>query len=249
MQNIVPQGTTTEKESIPRDILIKQDGVESPLHAEPDVDFTAKVTDALSKSEQQPDLIGDFTKTHSLPLINGKNQGLKTISIDTLAGLMAGNFNHLINNFSIVDCRYPYEYEGGHIRGAINIFTKKMLIEYFFHENSPSSSTVIIFHCEFSSKRGPKLYRFMRGHDRNSNSHRYPHLSYPEIYILEGGYKAFYEKYKELCYPDTYTPMDADKDALREFQAIKNRNWHSDTSYSPCLTRPKKVPRSIRSFD
>lgn len=36
----------------------------------------------------------------------------------------------------------------------------------------------------------------MRGHDRNSNSHRYPLLNYPELYILEGGYKAFYEQYQ-----------------------------------------------------
>lgn len=42
--------------------------------------------------------------------------------------------------------------------------------------------------------------------------------------------------------------MDADKDALREFQAIKNRSWQSD-SRSDIRSRPSKVPRGIRSFD
>lgn len=86
----------------------------------------------------------------------------------------------------------------------------------------------------------------MRDHDRTSNTHRYPFLKYPELYILEGGYKAFYEQYKEFCSPNTYTPMDADKDALREYQAIKNRSWHTENRISE---RPRKVPRGIRNFD
>lgn len=38
--------------------------------------------------------------------------------------------------------------------------------------------------------------RFLRGHDRKLNEHNYPKLFYPELYLLEGGYKNFYEKYK-----------------------------------------------------
>lgn len=136
----------------------------SPLqplrHSVSENDFTVKVTDALSKSDLQPDLIGDFSKCHSLPLIIGKHQDLKSISIDTMACLIRGDFRQVVNDFLVVDCRYPYEYEGGHITNAINIYTKEKLLERFFNENSstdPPSSTVVIFHCEFSSKRGPKL--------------------------------------------------------------------------------------------
>lgn len=38
--------------------------------------------------------------------------------------------------------------------------------------------------------------RFLRKHDRDSNKDCYPHLHYPELYILEGGYKNFYENQK-----------------------------------------------------
>ena len=57
---------------------------------------------------------------------------------------------------------------------------------------------VLIFHCEFSSERGPKMSRFLREQDRELNKDHYPRLNYPEIYVLEGGYKAFYEKYEVI---------------------------------------------------
>ena len=57
---------------------------------------------------------------------------------------------------------------------------------------------VLIFHCEFSSERGPKMYRFLREQDRELNKDSYPKLNYPEVYVLEGGYKAFYEKHEVI---------------------------------------------------
>jgi len=38
----------------------------------------------------------------------------------------------------------------------------------------------------------PRL-RYFRSEDRNIHERSYPELHYPEIYLLEGGYKAFYE--------------------------------------------------------
>ena len=36
------------------------------------------------------------------------------------------------------------------------------------------------------------MYRFLRSQDRELNKDRYPVLNFPEMYILEGGYKAFF---------------------------------------------------------
>ena len=49
----------------------------------------------------------------------------------------------------------------------------------------------------------------MRHEDRKINAFRYPHLSYPELYILDGGYSAFYETHRTRCFPQNYLRMDA----------------------------------------
>lgn len=58
---------------------------------------------------------------------------------------------------------------------------------------------VIIFHCEFSSERGPRMCRFVRERDRAMNE--YPSLHYPELYILKGGYKEFFQDFKVRAPP------------------------------------------------
>lgn len=45
---------------------------------------------ALQRSTNEPDLIGDFSKTFCLPLTPGRHQDLKSITPTTLAGLMKG---------------------------------------------------------------------------------------------------------------------------------------------------------------
>lgn len=129
--------------------------------------------------------------------------------------------------------RYPYEFEGGHIQGAQNIFTKEDILETFLNKNSTEPSpgrNIVIFHCEFSSERAPNLCRFLRNKDREVNESNYPKLYHPEMYLLDGGYKAFFEEYKEYCEPQDYKPMNH-KDhgfELRHFRA-KSKSWGTDS--------------------
>ncbi|TNV71799.1 hypothetical protein FGO68_gene10591 [Halteria grandinella] len=69
--------------------------------------------------------------------------------------------------------------------------------------------TIVIFHCEFSQKRGPAMYQALRELDRRLHLHCYPQLFFTEIYILEGGYKQFHESQPHHC-EGGYVPM-ADK--------------------------------------
>ncbi|XP_032485092.1 M-phase inducer phosphatase 3 isoform X1 [Phocoena sinus] len=126
-----------------------------------------------------------------------------------VAALLLGKFQGLIEIFYIIDCRYPYEYLGGHIQGALNLYSQEELYNFFLKKPIVPLDTqkriIIVFHCEFSSERGPRMYRSLRQEDRAVN--QYPALYYPELYILRGGYRDFFPEYMELCEPQSYCPM------------------------------------------
>ncbi|XP_021509039.2 M-phase inducer phosphatase 3 isoform X1 [Meriones unguiculatus] len=168
--------------------------------------------DAIQMEEEdseQEHLIGDFSKVCVLPTVSGRHQDLKYISPDTLAALLSGKFQSLIERFYIVDCRYPYEYLGGHVLGALNLYSQKELHEFFLKKPvvplDIQKRVIIVFLCEFSSERGPRMCRALREKDRALN--QYPTLYYPELYILKGGYRDFFPEYMELCDPQNYCPM------------------------------------------
>ena len=156
-------------------------------------------------------------------LLQGKHQDLKSITADTLAELLTGIQLPDID-YKIIDCRYPYEHVGGHIEGALNLHTQALLQEFL--EQSAIGNTILIFHCEFSSERGPKRARFLRSLDRKMNTEHYPQLNFPEIYILDGGYKEFFYQYPDLCIPEDYIPMlHAEyKDELKKYRSSA-KSW------------------------
>jgi len=62
----------------------------------------------------------------------------------------------------------------------------------------------------------------------------YPQLYYPELYLLDGGYKSFYEQFADLCLPRGYMPMlhTDHKDDLKHFRA-KSLTWSNDRTRVP----------------
>ncbi|CAN7999122.1 unnamed protein product, partial [Ixodes hexagonus] len=170
----------------------------------------ADIDTALNQADNDPSLIGNFTKKCALPLVEGAPHDLKTITPSTLADLLRGKYESIVDDFTVIDCRYPFEYLGGHVRGAVNIFEPQNLLVAFLEGTclSPSSRRhVLVFHCEFSSERGPKLARLLRHEDRQLHMDVYPQLRHPEVYLLQGGYKAFHEAFDVLCEPRGYVPM------------------------------------------
>ncbi|KAF2007784.1 M-phase inducer phosphatase-like protein [Amniculicola lignicola CBS 123094] len=133
---------------------------------------------------------------------------LPRITDKTLISVLDGRYNHLYDRTVVIDCRFEYEYQGGHIDGALNFCEKEQLAEELF--NAPSNlNTLLIFHCEYSAHRAPLMAKFVRHEDRKVNAFRYPQLHYPEVYILDGGYSSFYESHRIRCFPQNYLKMDA----------------------------------------
>jgi rhodanese-related sulfurtransferase len=75
-----------------------------------------------------------------------------------LISLIDGEYRDTIDSFIIVDCRYSFEYAGGHIDGAENVSCPKILEERFFSNPTKTPKSVVIFHCEYSLQRAPRMY-------------------------------------------------------------------------------------------
>jgi rhodanese-related sulfurtransferase len=153
-------------------------------------------------------------KVH-LPILTKTSQpDLNCITSQTMEDLLLGKFNDHYDAILIIDCRFDYEYDGGHIRGALNFPDSIGLDENVFDRaeyQAMGSRLCLVFHCEFSSHRGPRGYKKFRSLDRKQNADRYPHLDFPEMYLLEGGYRNFWEnpKLRSYCEPCGYVEMKA----------------------------------------
>ncbi|KAF5099038.1 hypothetical protein D0Z00_001798 [Geotrichum galactomycetum] len=167
------------------------------------------------------------TDMHSeqLSVLAQKNCPLKSFKVDqdairridrnTLCEILDGQHCNLYDRYVIVDCRFEYEYEGGHIAGAVNINTKERLQEALI-ANSPATAgerTLLVFHCEYSAHRGPRMAMQLRQLDREANMERYPLLHYPDIVILDGGYSQFFAGHAARCFPQQYVAMKDNADA------------------------------------
>lgn len=164
-----------------------------------------------------------------LPCFSVSNDGLMRVSSNTVSDLLEGKYDSEIQSFHIIDCRFGYEYEGGHIPGAINLNTLEKVKHHFLTPNeglhSPNlplpirsqsgkpdksgqlKKQVLVFHCEFSAKRAPSMALALRQADRSLN-HDYPNCHFPEIYILKGGYCEFFSDFSKKCSPNQYIRMD-----------------------------------------
>lgn len=103
-------------------------------------------------------------------------------------------------NVIILDWRFDYEFQGGHIMGAHSITSPDEIYRQLFSsvdqiEGLMRKDSIIILHWEFSSHRAPCAYRLIRKIDREINESKMPMLCYPELYLLENGYKEFFENY------------------------------------------------------
>lgn len=188
-----------------------------------------------------------------LPCFNVKDDGLMRVKPDVVDELISKPLPNNISDLHIVDCRFPFEYTGGHIPGAVNLGTLQAVENHFLIPNSginhssstlptPSTSAsnneisrkVIIFHCEFSNMRAPTLAKHLRSLDRSRNEH--PNLNFPELYILSGGYAEYYKHFHKSKPYLRYTPMDAP-------------NFHPEREAHLAAFRASSKPSSIGALN
>lgn len=164
-----------------------------------------------------------------------------------------GKFCKYFDELYILDCRFKFEYDGGHIDGAVNISSYTELEDRFFNEEiltktplefNRASRKLLIFHCEFSSHRGPMKADQLRYYDRSICGDFYPNLYYPDIIVLEGGYKDYYESektlhktlsYVEMDHPSFKDERDRNLSLLRKESSLSRQNSRSSSTAS--LTR------------
>ncbi|XP_051466978.1 M-phase inducer phosphatase 1 isoform X1 [Apus apus] len=202
---------------------------------------TAEIESILDSDQR--DLIGDFSKGYLFHTVDGKHQDLKYIDSEMIVSVLTGKFASSIKECVIIDCRYPYEYEGGHIKGAVNLHMEEEVEDYLLKkpiQPSGNKRVIVVFHCEFSSERGPRMCRFVRERDRLDNE--YPNLHYPELYVLKGGYRDFFLRCRSFCEPQSYRPMHHEdfKEDLKRFRT-KSRTWAGERSKRELYSRLKKL--------
>jgi len=223
-----------------------------------------------------------YTNSSLETCVNIRDPDLRTITPQTLVNLMNDAQKR---KFLVIDCRFPYEYKGGHIKGAVNITSPEELEDLLvnnrhllckedtlelikqdwagtiakynmrpmFNMQDPLALTppILIFHCEFSQKRGPRALRALRNLDRSLNSVKWPNLFYPEVYILENGYKNFHSKFPEHCDPINQYIRMVDKTYKSHYVEAKMKDrmvWKKEDSGSKEETLKPTVLQRFRTM-
>uniref|UniRef100_A0A0K0ERS3 M-phase inducer phosphatase n=1 Tax=Strongyloides stercoralis TaxID=6248 RepID=A0A0K0ERS3_STRER len=214
--------------------------------------FSAESTSIKSSFECSVEELTSETK-YTLPLVKlpqKTSSAFGSISGDTLVEVMNKHGEDFYSKYILVDCRYPYEFKGGHIKGAVNFYDSDQVSNLFFPKEESKAvdmeKKIPIFYCEFSQKRGPGMALSLRSVDRRRNV--YPNVSYDELYVLDRGYKKFFveDKYHEYCDPPGYVPM-LDKSFSGELKKFQHHHQSEHRRVRRILSREKSS--IVRSFE
>ncbi|KDO30030.1 hypothetical protein SPRG_05220 [Saprolegnia parasitica CBS 223.65] len=192
----------------------------------------------FNSDEQASPLHPKFARCNSAPVLHGlpfttyepmlptirssQHPDLHVISPTTALEVLQGVLPASLQGARFFDCRFTYEYEGGRLRGATSLPSPDDIEQHFFAPSlEQSTTTALIFYCEFSAKRAPDMMRHIRRRDRCLHAATYPELLYPEMYLIDGGYKHCFESTRAACDPPTYTSMNDPAHAERGKAAMQ----------------------------
>ena len=98
----------------------------------------------------------DDAQKMQLPHEYKDQEFIPRITKNTMVDVLDGKYGQCYERSLIVDCRFEYEYEGGHIDGAVNYNNKDEIAKRLFEDPS-MGNTLLIFHCEYSVHRAPEV--------------------------------------------------------------------------------------------
>lgn len=158
-----------------------------------------------------------------------------------------------ISDIVMIDARWKYEYEKGHVKGSINIdlHMAKDIQNILWQDKTPTypKSTAIILFCQYSHKRSLKLYRKIMKTDIN--------LDYPNLYILEGGYDLFFKHAiyskdrKEKFFEPTFG-YQPEENIGEESDILSSKEWeklHEKKKKKKPPPKSRLTTRTIPKFD
>ncbi|EDQ90044.1 uncharacterized protein MONBRDRAFT_31958 [Monosiga brevicollis MX1] len=170
-----------------------------------DVRSEADVCSPLPKLQSA--MQSDHDYEYPLPLTDTRHCKRKYIrayiSGETLSRLLKGEYAEHFTHVLVLDCRFSFEYDGGHILNAQRAWLREHVLNHLFYNPqvpfTETHRTAVVFHCEFSAQRGPDQYEFARCLD-DIFSHGTGQRLWPNMFILEKGYREFYKNYPEHCF-------------------------------------------------
>lgn len=131
---------------------------------------------------------------------------IKDDGVHTISALTYENLRRSKVKLVTIDNRFPFEYQGGHIKDAINLWNRVECAEYFVNRRYCSQDIVYVFHCEFSSQRAPSMFSLIRTL-HVAMSRKDSQFVPPNLFVLEKGYKNVFNQCGHLCDTHTYTQM------------------------------------------
>ena len=155
-----------------------------------------------------------------------------TISCHRLAEIIENPSSY--DQIIILDARFQYEFNGGHIIGARNIINSNQIADIY--NNCSGKKTCLICYCEFSQGRSPTLFKMIRSYDRNQHINDYPNLTIPNLYVLESGYRSFYDNYPSLCvggYINMRDPQYIQNGTLKRCFSFYRKNMTQNSLIQP----------------
>ncbi len=185
------------------------------------------------------------------------------ISPDTVNRLL-GRDIVLDAGFEIIDCRFSYEHDGGHIYGAGSCPTTEALMSWLFPDDEPAVPTqkCVILHCEHSECRAPTALRRVQQRSQQVCAFDDEHFTvYPQLYVISGGYAKFFSTYPRLCdggyvkcRPEDEQAMKTTRSSLNLLSiscedALLTRSFSLDTSRSTRPASRRSLSGTPRSFD